>query len=115
MTDGNWEDDVIKQKEENTQEYPDIPKFKLDDGESKTIVFKDEGKKVNTAYGESYVFNITIKNKDYVWFVKPTWFTIIQPIADKKKSNDGTLKEIKATVTRKGTTQQDTRRTIVFE
>jgi len=96
-----------------------LPKFNLilakdDLFKTEDIVFQDDGKQINNAYGKSVLFNVAVKDIPMVWFVRGKMYSLLNAIAAQKKLK-GSLVGLKAQVTRTGRTQQDTRWKITFK
>ncbi len=74
--------DKAKEKEERQQEYPELPKFILGDGESKEFTFLTNGREINSEYGKAIVFDVNVDGVDHVWFVSEKKFMILDPVSE---------------------------------
>jgi len=76
------------------------------------IIFIDDGHNGTTKFGKCIIFNIRHANQDKVWFIKENQYSLLNPIAAKRKK--GTIVGDQAIVERVGT-KAETRWAITFK
>lgn len=115
MTENNedWATGYKKQKEEEKAErraeYPELPKFKLEDGETKQFTFLTNGRKIDGQFGKAIVFNVQVDGLDHVWFVRDSMFMVLNPITENMP-----VEGKKASLSRVGKGMKDTRYSFKF-
>lgn len=109
--DGDWMHDIT----------PKTATLKIRAGESKDVIFKNNGKKkASEDYGESVAFlvaltvpGLDLESGDMTWYVKSNNFDLLGQIKELAKENKGTLVAVKARISRVGEKKSDTRYKIV--
>ena len=95
---GNWRDEISDSKEQ----------IKIKDGESKTVVFADEGKRsVHPDFGTSIVFSMLEdgSKESKRFYVKENNFSLLQQI----KALGPVIAGMKVKISRTGSTKSNTR------
>lgn len=72
--------------------------------EDNKITFLDEGKKEDTQFGASIIFNIKVGEEERTWFVNPKSFNLLSQLRDL-----GALTNRNVTINRTGEGAKDTR------
>jgi hypothetical protein len=99
----SWFEEYQKAQVER-QEFEKLEALKILDGESKIFKFLSNGKKLNTTYGETLLFEVEYAGKHMNYWVKLNQYTVLNvlvrlsPVIGKKVS-----------VMRIGSKQSDTR------
>jgi hypothetical protein len=112
----NWFEEYDKPTTDVEYEKLPIFEMKLAPGKltrSEEIVFVSEGHSATTRFGETIVFTIRNQDTDKTWFIKKTQYSLLNPIAKKRK--EGTIIGLEAVVERIGSGAKDTRWSLVFK
>lgn len=102
---GNWMNDIT----------PKTATLKIQDGQVCRLVFRDSGrKKESKDFGNSIAFVVRVdgETEDKTFYVKANNFALLGQIAEVARSNNNTLVNLHAELSRKGKLKSDTRYSI---